>query len=286
MPGNTKEIRTKIHNIQNTKKITSAMEMVAASKMRKSQDRMEKSRPYADKILKVIRNIARSSSEYKHKYLQQKEVKKEGYIIVSTDRGLCGGLNNNLFRKFLHTIESKNMENLSLYLFGGKSQSFFKNMGLNISCIETNIGDNVDYKKVVNVINVMLDDFNNNKVDKVSLVYNKFVNSMQQDPVILQLLPLEKLVDKKSSLKLWDYIYEPDSKSLMDSILSRYIEIEVFHAISENIACEQSARMVAMKSASDNAKDLIKSFQVMYNKARQAAITQEIAEIIGGSEAV
>ncbi|MCP4698534.1 MAG: F0F1 ATP synthase subunit gamma [Gammaproteobacteria bacterium] len=282
-----KEIRTKISSIKNTQKITRAMEMVAASKMRKAQERMFKSRPYADKIYAIIGHLANASAEYHHAYMEVREVKRMGVIVVSSDRGLCGGLNTNLFRTTLTAMrewESKGFE-LDLCTIGTKASAFFKRFGGNIIAHPSHLGDNPAITDLIGAVKVMLDAFNEGAIDQLMLVYNQFVNTMKQAPQTRQLLPIEAVDDEKLQHH-WDYIYEPDSKEVLDNLLMRYIESLVYQAVVENIACEQAARMVAMKSASDNAGDLISQLELAYNKARQAAITQELSEIVAGAAAV
>lgn len=282
-----KEIRSKIASIKKTQKITRAMEMVAASKMRKTQDRMQKSRPYAQKIHQVITHLALSHSEYRHPYLTEREVKRVGLIVISTDRGLCGGLNTNLFKetiKFIRDQQQKGIE-VDLCLIGRKAEAFFKRTGGNIVAYASNLGDTPSVSDLIGVVKVMLDAFDGNKIDALHLAYNEFVNTMSQKPQIEQVLPLPKAEDEQMSHH-WDYIYEPDAKELLDQLLTRFIELQAYQAVVENIACEQAAKMVAMKSASDNAGELIKEFQLAYNKARQASITQELSEIVGGAAAL
>ncbi len=287
MPG-AKEIRTKIKSIQNTQKITKAMEMVAASKMRKAQDRMNAARPYALKIRNVVAHLAHASTEYHHPFLLEREAKQVGYIVVSSDRGLCGGLNVNLFRAALNDMDKwgNGGAELSFSLIGAKALGFFKRFGANIVSETSHIGDAPSLMDLIGAIKVMLDAYSEGQLDRLFFVHNEFVNTMTQKPVIEQLLPL--LPDEEESLKKnhWDYLYEPDAKAALDILLTRYIESLIYQGVVENIACEQSARMVAMKSASDNAGDLIDELQLIYNKARQAAITQEISEIVGGAAAV
>ncbi|WP_163836308.1 F0F1 ATP synthase subunit gamma [Spartinivicinus ruber] len=282
-----KEIRTQIASIKNTQKITSAMEMVAASKMRKAQDRMQHSRPYALRIREVVGHIANSTPEYRHAYMTDREVKRVGFIVVSTDRGLCGGLNINLFKQTINEMKAwddKGVE-VDLCLVGNKAGAFFRHFGGNIEALINGLGDTPTPSDLVGGVKVMLDAYDEGKIDRLFLVYNQFVNTMTQKPHTEQLLPLKPIEDK--ALKHhWDYIYEPDAKELLDGLLVRYIESQVYQAVVENNACEQAARMVAMKSATDNAGDLIGELQLVYNKARQAAITQEISEIVGGAAAV
>lgn len=282
-----KEIRGKIASIKNTQKITRAMEMISASKMRKAQERMVSSRPYARKIHQVIQHLAHSHSEYHHTYLQQREIKRVGYIVISTDRGLCGGFNINLFKKTLADINAfraKDVE-VDLCLMGRKADAFFRRHDVNIVGAAEHLGDKPEIRQLVGIVKVMLQAYNEGRLDAIYIMYNEFVNTMIQRPTKEQLLPLEPS-DDKSLRHYWDYIYEPDAKDLLEQLLQRYIELQVYQASVENIASEQAARMVAMKSASDNAGDLIDRFQLIYNKARQAAITQEIAEIVGGAAAV
>ena len=284
-----KEIRNKIASIQNTQKITKAMEMVAASKMRRAQDRMAATRPYAIKIREVIGHLAHASAEYRHPFLEQRdEVRGVGFIVVSTDRGLCGGLNTNLFRTVLRAmLEWRQQEvPVRLCLFGTKGAAFFKRIGgINIAAQTSHLGDAPKLEEVIGQVKIMLDDYIEGRIDRVYLAENEFVNTMAQRPRITPLLPtppaeLEQLEHH------WDYLYEPSAHEVLDGLLMRYIESLVYHGVMENIACEMAARMVAMKSASDNAGDLIDELQLIYNKARQASITQEISEIVGGAAAV
>ncbi|WP_018139736.1 MULTISPECIES: F0F1 ATP synthase subunit gamma [unclassified Thioalkalivibrio] len=283
----TKEIRTQIKSIQNTQKITKAMEMVAASKMRKAQDRMEESRPYAQKIHDVIGHVAMANAEYKHPFMVEREVKRVALIIVSTDRGLCGGLNTNLFKKAVGEMRRYREEGVEvdLCVVGNKALQFFKRLGGNIVAEARDLGDRPHITDLIGSIKVVLDNFRDGKVDRVVLLENKFVNTMTQQPEATQLLPTAP--SKDESLKHhWDYIYEPDTVPVMDTLLERYVESLIYQAVVENVACEMAARMVAMKSASDNAGTMIKDLQLVYNKARQAAITQEISEIVSGAAAV
>ncbi len=285
--SNAKEIRNKIQSTRNTQKITSAMEMVAASKMRRTQERMKTTRPYAEKILQIIQNLAWGHSEYPHPYLQKREENSIGYIVVSSDRGLCGGLNNNLFRALLKSLEQaqSDSKNIKMSLLGRKAIGFFKNLPVEVVSMADNLGDTPSVQDLIGSVDTLLEQYERGEVDSLYVVHNQFVNTMTQKVVMQQLLPLEP-ADTDALSHYWDYIYEPDPKELLDTLLKRYIEAEVYQAVVENIACEQAAKMVAMKSASDNANDLIKEFQLIYNKARQAAITQEIAEIVGGAAAV
>jgi len=282
-----KEIKGKIGSIKNTQKITSAMEMVAASKMKKAQDRMAQSRPYAENMRKVISHIARGSLEYRHPYLEEREVKRVGYIVVSSDRGLCGGLNSNEFRAVAKDIKQWQEQDvkISFAAIGSKAMGFFARFGGDVQATVAGLGDEPSISDVIGPVKVMLDAFDAGELDRIYLVYNKFVNTMKQDPTIEQLLPLPKSDDEALSHR-WDYIYEPDPKALLDKILVRFVESQVYQGVVENIASEQASRMVAMKAATDNAGDIINDLQLAYNKARQAAITQEISEIVGGAEAV
>lgn len=283
-----KEIRTKIASVKSTQKITSAMEMVAAAKMRKAQDRMEHSRPYAEKMRQVIGHVASANPEYKHAFMTPREVKKIGYIIVSSDRGLCGGLNSNLFRKLVKDIKVLQGEGkeVSFCLIGNKALGFFRRVGGEVKAQATHLGDQPRLDDLVGTVKVMLDAFVDGEIDEIRLAYNTFVNTMTQQPTVAQLVPLAPGDDADELKHHWDYIYEPDAHFVLDSLLVRYIESLAYQAVVENGACEQSARMVAMKSATDNAGNLIDELQLIYNKARQAAITQEISEIVGGAAAV
>ncbi|ADJ29847.1 F0F1 ATP synthase subunit gamma [Nitrosococcus watsonii] len=285
-----KEIRSKIASVKNTQKITRAMEMVAASKMRKAQDRMRASRPYADKIRNVIRHLAQAHQEYQHPYLTSREAKKVGFIIVSSDRGLCGGLNTNLFRTLLRTMrewEEKGVP-VELCIIGQKANAFFRRFGGSIAAQATHLGDSPHVEDLIGTVKVMLDNYQEGNIDRLYLAFNEFVNTMTQRPEIEQLLPIDASVGKTDE-KLehrWDYLYEPEAKEVLDQVLIRYIESLVYQGVVENIACEQAARMVAMKAASDNAGGFIDDLQLAYNKARQAAITQELSEIVGGAAAL
>lgn len=283
-----KEIRTKIKSIQNTQKITKAMEMVAASKMRKAQDRMAANRPYARKMRHVIGHIASANIEYHHPYLLDRpEVQKVGYICISTDRGLCGGLNTNAFKAAVNSMKewSEKGVDIDVCTIGKKSGQFFKRIGSTIVAGVSDLGDEPELAELIGSIKVMLDAYDNGEIQRLFIVENEFVNTMTQTPQVTQLLPAEP--DPDESLQHhWDYIYEPDSKDVIDHIMTRYIESLVYQSVIENVACEMAARMIAMKSASDNAGELIGQLQTVYNKARQAAITQEISEIVGGAAAV
>ncbi len=283
-----KEIRTKIASIKNTQKITRAMEMVAASKMRKTKDRMQATRPYSKRIGQIIKHLAQANPEYKHSYLIAREVKRVGIILVSSDRGLCGGLNSNLFRKTLTQMVQWNNANIEVDVctIGTKAFGFFGNLNVNLVGQVSKLGDAPRLNDIVGVIKLMLDAYEEGRIDELYVVSNEFVNTMTQRPTIEQLLPVVagELDDKLNGY--WDYIYEPDAKEVLDHLLTRFIESKVYQGLVENNACEQAARMVAMKSASDNAGNLIGELQLIYNKARQAAITQEISEIVAGAAAV
>lgn len=281
-----KEIRTKIKSIKNTQKITRAMEMVAGSKMRKAQQRMQASRPYAEKMRAVIGHLAHAHPEYKHPYMVARPVKKVGVIAISTDRGLCGGLNANLFRTAIVQMRtwSKEGTKINVCTIGRKATGFFSRFG-NVIAQSQGLGDAPKIADLIGVVRVMLDAYDKGEVDQVMLVHNEFVNTMTQKPRLVQLLPI--VGEPEETLKHhWDYIYEPESKDVLDALLMRYVESLVYQGVVENNACEQAARMVAMKAASDNAGSLIGELQLTYNKARQAAITQEISEIVGGAAAV
>ena len=284
-------LRNKINSIKKTQKITGAMQLVAASKMRKAQERMELSKPYSREIRKVINHIAESTSEYRHPYLvQREEIKRVGYIIVSTDRGLCGSLNINVFKSAILSIKEWQQKSVEIDLcsLGVKAEMFFKRTGGNIVAKGSHLGDAPTVADLIGMVKIMLDKYENGELDAIYLVSNEFINTMTQKPYVQQLLPLEPEEGEGEGEKnqVWDYIYEPEAKQLLDLLLVRYIETQVYQAVIENIACEQGARMVAMKSATDNAGDLIDELQLVYNKARQAAITQEIAEICSGAESV
>jgi len=281
-----KEIRSQIGSIQNTKKITKAMEMVAGSKIRRAKARMEASRPYADKMRKVVSHMANGQLEYKHLYTQQRDsVKRVGYIIVSTDRGLCGGLNGNLFKKALQDMAKWKEQNVDvdIAVFGSKGLSAFRRYGVVAESIQ--MGDKPSVADMVGTIKVMLDAYAEGKIDRLFLVENEFVNSMTQKPKVSQLIPIVPAELDELNYQ-WDYLYEPESKIVIDTLMTRYIESLVYQAVVENVACEMSARMVAMKSATDNAGGMIDKLKLKYNKARQASITQEISEIVSGAAAV
>lgn len=282
-----KEIRTKIASIANTQKITRAMEMVAASKMRKAQERMRAARPYAEKMRNVIAHLAHANAEYQHTFMVEREMRRVGFIVVSTDRGLCGGLNANMFRMTLQRLMELREQNVEFDVcpIGRKALGFFSRVGGKVVAEASQLGDQPPLEALIGPVKVMLDAYEQEQVDRVYIVFNNFVNSMTQKPVIEQLLPL-KPADSEEFGHHWDYIYEPDAKEVLDHLLQRYIESLVYQSVVENIACEQAARMVAMRSASDNAGNLIDELQLVYNKARQAAITKELAEIVGGADAL
>ncbi|OGT40937.1 MAG: F0F1 ATP synthase subunit gamma [Gammaproteobacteria bacterium RIFCSPHIGHO2_12_FULL_38_14] len=280
-----KEIRIKIQSIKKTQKITKAMEMVAASKMRKTQDRMQRAIPYARKILNVIGHVARGHAEYRHPYMESREIKRVGYIIVTTDRGLCGGLNSNLLKTTLKDIKKNIDQNIEvdLCLIGGRAMAFFKRIGGEVLAHKRDLGDAPGVGDIIGVVKVMLDAYLEKRIDALYLCSNEFMSAMRQEPRILQLLPL--VPSEREEIKHhWDYIYEPDhAPSLLNKLLTRYIEAQVYRGVIENIACEQAARMLAMRSATDNAAELIESLQMAYNKTRQAAITRELSEIVAGA---
>ena len=283
-----KEIRNQISSIKSTQKITSAMEMVAASKMRKAQERMQATRPYADKMRQVIGHIAKANAQYKHPFMVEREVKRVGYIVVSTDRGLCGGLNINLFKALVREMKAwkeKGVET-DLCAIGQKGASFFRSYGGNVVAALTHLGDSPSSEKLIGNVKVMLDAFSEGKIDRLYLVSNEFENTMTQTPQVEQILPLPPGEDEEEIKNQWDYLYEPDARQILDGLLPRYIESQVYQGVVENLACEQAARMIAMKSATDNAGSIIDELQLAYNKARQAAITQEISEIVSGAASV
>ncbi|MFI4962823.1 MAG: F0F1 ATP synthase subunit gamma [Legionellales bacterium] len=284
-----KEIRSKISSINKTRKITRAMEMVAASKMRKTQERMRASKPYANKIYEVVRHVARANSEYRHPFINERDIKRVGVIVITTDRGLCGGLNANLLRECIRTTRSWKEESkeVDFAVVGRKGEAFFKRVGGHVLGSIDQLGDKPGINDLIGIVKLMLDAYNAGTIDALHIVYNEFINTMSQEPRVKQLLPLPKSEEDKAEMgHHWDYIYEPDAKGLLDELLERYIELQVYQAVVENIACEQAAKMIAMKNATDNAGDLIKEFQLAYNKARQAAITQELSEIVGGAAAL
>jgi F-type H+-transporting ATPase subunit gamma len=282
-----KEIRTQISSIQSTQKITSAMEMVAASKMRRAQERMQVGKPYASRIRAVVGHIANANPEYQHIYMQEREINRVGYIVVSTDRGLCGGLNINLFKATLKSMaaQAELGRKVEICTIGAKAASFFNTVGANIVATVRDIGEDPEVSSLIGSIKVMLDKFANGEIDQLILMNNVFVNTMTQTPTELQLLPLKPAEDESIQHR-WDYIYEPDAQELLDGLLTRYLESQVYQAVVENSACEQASRMLAMKNATDNAGQLIDDLQLVYNKARQAAITQELSEIVSGAAAI
>ena len=288
--SSAKEIRNKIKSIQNTKKITKAMEMVAASKMKKVQESMNKSRPYSEKIKDVIKNVGEGVLEYNHPYIVSREEKNIGIIIISTDKGLCGGLNVNLFRYFIKNILDLNEKKIGIktVLVGRKAEIFARRVGLSVYGNITNLGDKPQVSDLFGIIKIVIDLYMSKEIDSVYLLYNKFINTMSQKPTYEKLIPIKNvfLNSDNSKNKIWDYLYEPEPEKLLELLMKRYIESLVYQAVVENIACEQAARMVAMKSATDNAGEIIDTFKLMYNKARQASITQELSEIVAGAEAV
>jgi len=282
-----KEIRVQINSIKNTQKITRAMEMVAASKMRKAQDRMNGTRPYAHRMEQVVSHLALAHPEYRHSYLVDREEKRAGYLIISSDRGLCGGLNSNLFRRIVAEMKRQDTAGVSMDLstIGSKANGFFSRLGGNVLAHVAHLGDAPKLVDLTGAVKVMLDAFDEGKIDRLYLCHNEFVNTMTQKPVIRQLLPIPPAEDDELNHQ-WDYLYEPEAKEIIEELLVRYVESLVYQGVVENAACEQAARMVAMKAASDNAGNMIGDLQWVYNKARQAAITQEISEIVGGAAAV
>jgi F-type H+-transporting ATPase subunit gamma len=286
-----KEIRTKIKSVENTCKITKAMEMVAASKMRKAQERMKAARPYAEKIARVATHLAYAHTEYKHPFVIARDtVKRVGLIVITSDKGLCGGLNTNALRVVVSQMKQWEAAGVGIDVaaLGNKGLGFMQRLGANVASQLTGMGDAPHMDKLIGPVKVMLDAYLEGRIDALYIVYNRFVNTMKQEPTLTQLLPLVKMEDaEEATLKThWDYIYEPDAKPVVDEMLMRYIESLVYQGVAENIACEQSARMVAMKAASDNAKDVIGELKLIYNKTRQAAITKELSEIVAGAAAV
>jgi len=282
-----KEIKKKIGSVQNTQKITSAMQMVAASKMRRTQDRMARGKPYAERIRQAIGHLANANPEYKHIYMQERDIKRVGYLVVSTDKGLCGGLNVNLFRVLVRDMadwHNKGVES-DLGLIGNKAGAFFRSVGGNIVAALNNVGESPTLKDLIGGIKVMLDAYADGKIDRLFIASNEFVNTMTQQPTIRQLLPLDPEDDAELKHR-WDYIYEPEARELIEDLVTRFIESQVYQAVIENSACEQAAKMIAMKNATENAEKLIDELTLIYNNARQAAITQEISEIVGGAAAV
>jgi len=282
-----KEIRTKINSVKNTQKITRAMEMVAASKLRKTQDRMAASRPYAERIRTVIGHLSEANPDYQHPFLRSRDVRRVGYIVLTTDRGLCGSLNVNLFRAMLNDMrewQSKGVD-VDLCIVGAKGIAFFRRLKTNIVAATSHLGDMPKVEDLLGTITAMTGAYEKEQIDRLFLVHNVFVNTMSQTPEIRPLLPVEA-IDREDLQQHWDYIYEPDAADLLDNVLARYIESQVYRAAVENVACEMASKMVAMKAATDNAGKFIDQLQLAYNKARQAAITQEISEIVGGAAAV
>ncbi|WP_025871730.1 F0F1 ATP synthase subunit gamma [Methylobacillus glycogenes] len=288
----SKEIRTKIKSVENTRKITKAMEMVAASKMRKAQERMRMARPYAEKIRNVTAHLSQANSEYKHPFIVKREkVSNVGLIVVSSDKGLCGGLNTNVLRMSLNQMKTWETEGkqITVSAIGNKGFGYMNRIGANVKSHVTGLGDTPHLEKLIGTIKVMLDAYIAGEIDQLFIGYTRFINTMKQEPVMVQLLPLssEQLDTTATTAKgHWDYIYEPDASVVIDELMTRYVESMIYHAVAENMASEQSARMVAMKAASDNAKTVIGELKLVYNKARQAAITKEISEIVGGAAAV
>jgi F-type H+-transporting ATPase subunit gamma len=282
-----KEIRTKISSIQSTQKITSAMEMVAASKMRKAQDRMEVGKPYARRMRSVVGHIANSAPEYRHIFMEERDIRRVGYVVISTDRGLCGGLNINLFKATVKSMKEwadQNIE-IDLCLVGAKAAAYFGSYGGNVVAATRDLGEEPSLSDLIGGVKTMLDAYEKGRIDRLFLVSNEFVNTMTQNPTVEQLLPLQAKDDDEMKHH-WDYIYEPDAKELLEGLLTRYIETQVYQAVVENGACEQASRMLAMKNATENAGELIDDLQLIYNKARQAAITQELSEIVSGAAAI
>ena len=301
-----KEIRSQISSIKNTQKITKAMEMVAASKMRKAQERMAASRPYAEKMIDVVRHLAQAQTEYKHPYLIDRDVKRVGYIVISSDKGLCGGLNTNVFKETVHSMKDWHEQEteIDVCVIGSKAGGFFRRIGGNVVSKIEHLGDEPSIEDLIGSVKVMLDAFNEGQIDRLFVIFNKFVNTMTQQPIVAQMLPIgesqaeanakskaryHELSEDESNANIkyhWDYLYEPDAEEVIDALLIRYIESLVYQGVVENMACEMAARMIAMKSATDNAGDMIDDLQLVYNKSRQAAITQELSEIVAGAAAV
>ena len=286
--ANTKEVRKQIASIKSTQKITAAMEMVAASKIRKTQSEMQLGRPYSEKIKEVISHIATSSSEYSHPFYENREAKKACFIVVSSDKGLCGGLNINLFKNVIQKAAELNNQGVesSFALIGVKAANFFKTVGGNVVANVQKLGDKPDPDMLIGLTKTVLDLHKENEIDQVYICSNKFVNTMTQQPGVQQLIPLPAIEDDGLTSTHWDYIYEPEAKELLEGLMTRYIESLIYHAVVENNACEQAAKMLAMKNATENAGDLIKELELLYNNVRQAAITQELSEIVGGAAAV
>ena len=284
-----KEIRNKIRSVKNMQKITKAMEMVAAAKIRKAQKQMEASRPYAERIRRVVGHLGAANPDYKHPWLVEREVQRVGYIIISTDRGLCGGLNVKMFKKVIAELQHWKNEDVEvdLTLVGAKAVQFFRRLGGNVVATATHLGDRPQANDLIGAIKIMLDSYSDGSIDRLYVVHNEFVSTMSQKPEVKTLLPVSAIdLGDETLQEHWDYIYEPDAVDLLDDVLLRYIESQVYRGAVENFACEMAAKMVAMKSATDNAGDIIDELQLIYNKARQASITQEISEIVGGAAAV
>lgn len=285
-----KEIKTKIASVQSTQKITKAMEMVATSKMRKTQDRMAASRPYSETIRNVISHVSKASIGYKHPFLIEREVRKVGMLVVSTDRGMCGGLNINLFKAVLNEIKKWKEQGVTVEIgvIGSKGIAFFRSLGLKIRAQHSGIGDNPSVEELLGIANDMFSAYKDGKIDALYLAHNQFINTMSQKPSVAQLVPLPELetdnLDERQ--QVWDYLYEPEPKVLLDNLLTRYLESQVYQSVVDNLASEQAARMVAMKAATDNAGNLINDLQLVYNKARQASITNELNEIVAGAAAI
>ncbi len=287
--GSSKEIRVQIASIGSTQKITRAMEMVAASKMRKAQQRMQLGKPYAQRIRTVVGHIANANPEYQHQYTVQRELKRVGFIILSSDRGLCGGLNSKLFKTAITTMKdyADQSIDIDLCLVGNKAASFFERYGGRVVSVMRHLGEHPSVADLIGGLKVMLDAYGEDRIDRLYVASNTFINTMTHEPTVQQLLPLEPSSgDLEQQHHQWDYLYEPDAKTLLDGLLTRYLESQVYQAVVENHACEQAARMLAMKSATDNAGELIDGLQLVYNKARQAAITQELSEIVSGAAAI
>ena len=282
-----KEIRTKIASVKSTQKITKAMQMVAASKLRRTQQRMAAARPYAERIKTVIGHLSEANPDYRHPYLVKREVKRVGYIIISTDKGLCGSVNVNTFREVIRDLRKWQQQGVEadLCIIGAKGGAYFKRLKVNVVAVASNLGEHPKLQDLVGSIVTMTDAYREGKIDRLFLVHSVFVNTMSQSPEISTLLPVEA-IDKEALQEHWDYIYEPDASALLDTVLDRYLESQVFRGVIENVACEMASKMVAMKSATENAGKFIDGLQLQYNKARQAAITREIAEIVGGAAAV
>ena len=282
-----KEIRKKIGSVENTQKITSAMQMVAASKMRRTQERMREGKPYAEKIRQVVGHLANANPEYRHVFMREREMARIGYIVVSTDKGLCGGLNVNLFRALVRDMaewHGKSIES-DLALIGNKASAFFRSIGGNVTAAVSQVGESPVLSELIGSIKIMFDAYEEGRIDRLFIISNDFVNTMTQRPTIRQLLPLDPEEDEQLKRR-WDYLYEPEARQLIDGLVMRFIESQVYQAVVENSACEQAAKMIAMKNATENAEKLIDELRLIYNNARQAAITQEIAEIVGGAAAV